>query len=38
MVSLPTGDRTVLRLTPEGELVWLGGVDEFPELAAAFLM
>lgn len=36
MVSLPPSDRAVLRLTPEGELVWQGGAAEFPELAVAF--
>ncbi|MEN9283603.1 MAG: hypothetical protein RLZZ179_1096 [Verrucomicrobiota bacterium] len=36
MVSLPPSDRAVLRLTPEGELVWQGGAEEFPELAVAF--
>ncbi len=30
------GQRSVLRLTPEGELLWQGSAEEFPELAAAF--
>jgi hypothetical protein len=36
MAAALQSDRAALRLTPEGELVWQGGAEEFPELAAAF--
>lgn len=36
MAAALQSDRAVLRLTPEGELVWQGGAEEFPELAVAF--